>query len=155
MIIIKESFTIVFSLMCAKQIFPHQNSYILSKINDVSWILTCMTCLLVNLGNDCLIIKTIRSPCPSSDQRRKVTKVLRQAGAPHTRRTMSLYVLYSRFLQILCCITAIQQHQTKIFRRPILRRMPIQTPTQCGSLKFFINTLVIVKLTIMIISNFT
>lgn len=93
--------------------------------------------LLVNHGNDCLIIKIIRSPCPSSDQRRKVSKVLRQAGVPHTRRTMSLFVLYSRFLQILCCITTIQQHQTKIFRRPILRRMPIQTPIQFGSLKFF------------------
>lgn len=105
---------------------------------------TCMTCLLVIYSKDCLIVIiiiailisiTIRAPCPSSDQRRKVTKVLRRAGAPHTRRTMSLYVLYNKFLQILCCIATAQQHQTKIFRRPILRHRPIRTPRPCGSLK--------------------
>lgn len=128
--------------VCAKQIFPHQNScqhvnnqkmYYDVDMNDV---------LVVNYSNGCLIVKTIRSPCPSSDQRRKVTKVLRRAGAPHTRRTMSLFVLYSKFLLILCCTTTTQQHQTKIFQHPIRRRTPIQTPTLCGFLRKINNTLV-------------
>lgn len=91
--------------------------------------------MLVIYSNDCLIIKIIRAPCPSSNQRWKVTKVLRRAGAPHTRRTISLYALYSKFLRIPCCITVTQQHQTKIFQRPILLHRPIRIPTQCGFLK--------------------
>lgn len=87
----------------------------------------------VNYNIDCLIC-VIRAPCPSSDQRRKVTKVLRRAGAPHTRRTMSLYALYSKSLQILYYTTAILQHQLKIFQHPILHHRPIQIPIQYGYL---------------------
>lgn len=98
--------------------------------------LTFMTCLLLVIySNDCLIIKTIRAPCPSFDQRQKVTKVLRRAGAPHTRRSKSLYALYSRSLRILCCTTATQLHQTKISQHPIQHHRPIRIPIQYGSLR--------------------